>query len=358
MKVELLIIGGGPAGLGAAYESVRAGVETLLIDDGLKLGGQLVKQTHKFFGSKLEYAGIRGIEIPDLILKEIDGAKNFRYILNTTALGYYEDKSVAVLRDGKVSIVYPERLIVATGASEKMLPFKNSDLPGVYGAGAVQTLMNVYGVLPGRASIMIGAGNIGLIVSYQLLQAGVEVKAVVEISNSVGGYWVHAAKIRRMGVPILTKHTIVEAIGDEVVKGAIIAQVDDSFEPIPGTEKKIDCDTICIAVGLSPLVDLLFHAGCKMAYVPELGGEVPLRIEEMETSVKGLYVAGDASGVEEASSAMLEGRIAGLAAARSLGYKIDDYDSRISKLLDELKKLRESPVFERVRKGYEHLKGF
>lgn len=356
MRVEILIIGGGPAGLGAALEASKAGAQVLLVDDGLKLGGQLVKQTHKFFGSKLEYAGFRGFEIPDILISEITNSKNFRYFLQTTAIGYYEDKSVSLLKDGKVTIVYPQRIIVATGAQEKMLPFKNCDLPGVYGAGAVQTLMNVYGVLPGKSAVMIGAGNIGLIVSYQLIQAGVEVKAVVEATQSVGGYWVHSAKIRRLGVPILTSHTIVEAVGKDFVEAAVIAELDSFFNPIKGTEKRFDCDTICIAVGLSPLVDILFYAGCEMVYVSELGGDVPIRNDEMETSVNGIYVAGDVSGIEEASSALLEGRIAGLAAARSLGYHIPDYEEKKANLWNELKRLRESPVFARVRRGLEILR--
>jgi len=356
MDVELLIIGGGPAGLSAAVEAVRYGVDTLLVDDGPELGGQLIKQTHKFFGSKMEYAGKRGIEIPALILDQIRQAPNFRFMSRTTALGYYEDGAVIVVKDEKVKVIYPKRIIVATGASEKIIPFKNNDIPGVYGAGAVQTLMNVYGVLPGKRALMVGAGNIGLIVSYQLLQAGCDVAAIVEATSAVGGYWVHAAKVRRMGVPILTEHTIVEAIGKTQVEGATIARIDKNFKPVSGTEKRIDCDIICLAVGLSPLVDFLFYAGCRMVYIPELGGEVPTRTEEMETSVKGIYVAGDASGIEEASSAMLEGRLAGLSAARSLGYTIPDFEDRKAEILKELENLRKAPVAYKVSIGLNKLK--
>ena len=121
----------------------------------------------------------------------------------------------------------PKKVVVATGALEKLIPFLGNDLPGVYGAGAVQTLMNVYGVKPAKRVLMVGAGNIGLIVSYQLLQAGVDVVAIVEFAPKVGGYWVHAAKVRRLGVPIYLRHTVKRAIGESAVEGAVIQAVDE-----------------------------------------------------------------------------------------------------------------------------------
>lgn len=349
---EVLIIGGGPAGLAAARESVLAGCETVLIDDALELGGQLVKQTHKFFGSEMEYAGVRGIWIPAKLLESIIGAPNFKFMLRTTATGYYEDGVVtAVEEDRKVVKFKPDKIIIATGAQEKTIPFPNNDLPGIYGAGAVQTLMNVYGVAPGKRGLMVGAGNIGLIVSYQLKQAGIEVAAVVEGMDRVGGYWVHASKIARLGIPILTRHTIVEAVGEECVTGAVIAPIDEKWRPINGAEKYIDCDFICLAVGLTPLADFFRLAECEMVYVRELGGDVPLRDMNMMTTTDGIYVAGDVGGIEEASAAMIEGAIAGLSAAKALDKPIESYDDKMCKLLAELDRLRSGPVGEHIRCG-------
>jgi len=349
---EVLIIGGGPAGLAAAREAVKAGCSVVLLDDALTLGGQLVKQTHKFFGSEMEYAGVRGIKIPEILLKEILDAPNFEHHIRTTVSGYYEDGVVTAIRDEKEMVKFrPKKLIVATGALEKTIPFPNNDLPGVYGAGAVQTLMNVYGVVPGKRGLMVGAGNIGLIVSYQLMQAGMEVAAVVEGMDKVGGYWVHASKIARLGIPILTRHTILEAKGQDVVTGAVIAPIDENWRPIPGAETEIECDFICLAVGLSPLSDIFKLAECEMVYVPQLSGEVPYRTSEMQTTTEGIYVAGDAGGVEEASSAMIEGAIAGFAAAKALGKVIPDYESRRCILQDELERLRSGPVGEHIRGG-------
>ncbi|NJE27131.1 sarcosine oxidase subunit alpha, partial [Thermococcus sp. MV5] len=138
-----------------------------------------------------------------------------------------DEKLVLAVKNNRELIEFRGRaVIVATGAMEKMIPFENNDLPGIYGAGAIQTLMNTYGVKPGDKVLIVGAGNVGLILAYQLIQAGVEVKAIVEAMPKVGGYFVHAAKVRRLGVPILTRHTILRAEGKERVERAVVAQLD------------------------------------------------------------------------------------------------------------------------------------
>ncbi len=162
--------------------------------------------------------------------------------------------------------------------------------------------------------------NEGIINSNQKKQAGSREAAVIDAAPEIGGYAVHAAKIARVGVPFFMSHTIKAAHGSDCVESATIIQVDDSWKPIAGTEKRFDVDTICIAVGLNPMTQLLRMAGCKTAFVPALGGRIPAHDESQETSVKGVYVAGDVSGIEEASTAVIEGRIAGLAIAHSLGY--------------------------------------
>lgn len=355
-KTDIAIIGGGPAGLSAAIYAASLGAKVTLIDDGLELGGQLIKQTHKFFGSEKQFAGIRGIDIAKKMIQDIKKYDNIEVIANATVTGYYEDDVITIVQGVNGDILKKlkaDRIIVATGATENMLPFINNDLPGVYGAGAVQTLMNLYGVVPGNNILMVGAGNIGLIVSYQLLQAGIQVAAIVEALPKIGGYLVHASKIRRLGVPIYTSHSLKEVYGTDCVEKAVISEINNNFEFIPGTEKELQVDTICLAIGLSPFSDLLWQAGCQMKYIPELGGYVALRDGNMKSSLKNIYIAGDVAGIEEASSAMLEGQIAGLNAATSLGYKCDNFIKLNKSLKAELIELRANPLSEKVKIGIE-----
>ena len=127
--------------------------------------------------------------------------------------------------------------------------------------------------------------------------------------------------------------------------------MDDKFRPIPGTEKRYDVDVMCISVGLSPLNELLAMRGVEMKYVPQLSGQVPMRTENCETSIPGIFVAGDASGIEEASSAMAEGYLAGLCAAAKLGHVPGDFEQRRKEYLSQLDGLRSGPVGDRIRAG-------
>ncbi len=356
--VDLAIVGGGPAGLCAAISAASSGAKVLLIDKNKKLGGQLIKQTHMFFGSEKQYASTRGIDIAKILLDDLAKyEKNVEIMTNATVLGIYEDGVLSIDHDQKYKKVSPKAILIATGASEKVLAFPNNDLPGIYGAGAVQTLMNVYGIKPGKKVLMVGAGNIGLIVSYQLMQAGVKVAAIIDAAPRIGGYLVHASKIRRMGVPILTGYTVKEAIGDQYLQKVVIWKLDQKWNPVDGTEIEFDVDVMCISVGLTPLTELIMQAGCDMKYVPELGGLVPIRDENYQTTKTGIYVAGDVSGVEEASSAMVEGYLAGLCASKDIGFKHQRFDELRQDYIAQLDSLRSGVVGEKIRSGISRIVG-
>lgn len=356
-NAELLIIGGGPAGLCAAKAAAELGARVLLIEKDEEPGGQLVKQTHKFFGSEKQYAGDRGIHIGRRLVEEVNAHPSIEVWCGAAALGIYEDGIVTVFHENRHKKIRPGRIIIATGAAEKFLAFPGNDLPGIYGAGAVQTLMNVAGVKPAQRVLMVGAGNIGLIVSYQLMQAGVEVAAVVEAAPNIGGFLVHASKIRRAGVPILTGYTVKEARGNGVLESVTICRLDENFQQIPGTDREIPCDTMCLAVGLTPLTELCFQAGCRMEFVRELSGHVPLTDDYLETTVPGIYAAGDVSGIEEASSAMVEGRLAGCATAAGLGHDPKKAMELADEAAAELKILRSGPAGTKIRAGLKKAAG-
>lgn len=350
IEVEVAVIGAGPAGLAAAIELAKAGVEVVLIDENNKAGGQLFKQIHKFFGSRDHMAGMRGIDIATKLLEECEkyGVKT---LLNTVAYALFEDNKIGLVSDGKNCLLKATKIILATGASENVLNFPGWTLPGVMGAGALQTMINVHRVLPGNRILMIGSGNVGLIVSYQALQAGGEVVAIIEAAPKISGYGVHASKIRRAGVPILTSHTIQRALGNEYIEEAIITRINKEWKPICGSEEKIKVDIICLSVGLNPLTELAWMAGCEFIHIPSLGGHIPIHNWNMESSKKGLYVAGDLAGIEEASTALEEGRLSGLAVAESLGYlKGEEILKKKKDIRERLVALRAGPFGELRRK--------
>jgi len=347
MLRDVVIIGGGPAGLAAASTAARAGAGVLLIDENRRPGGQLLKQIHKFFGSKEHSAGTRGVEIGKNLLEEAR-ALGVEIWLNSAVAGWFEGGTVAVLREGKIVTTEGKKILIATGASENAIHFSGWTLPGVMGAGAAQTMINVNRVLPGKRVLMIGSGNVGVIVSYQLLQAGAEVVGIVEALPGIGAYGVHAAKVRRAGVPFYLRHTIIAADGDGQVQRATIAALDEHTKVIPGTEKTLAVDVVCLAAGLRPLAELARMAGAKCGYIPELGGFMPLHDDNMETDIPGIYVAGDTAGVEEANTAMDEGRLAGTAMAESLGLLDAERAGRAKKeIMDRLRSLRLGPYGEK-----------
>jgi NADPH-dependent 2,4-dienoyl-CoA reductase/sulfur reductase-like enzyme/Fe-S-cluster-containing hydrogenase component 2/bacterioferritin-associated ferredoxin len=299
LDADVLIIGGGPSGLAAAAELGKLNVKTLVLDDKSKLGGKLVLQTHKFFGSVEDcYAGARGIDIADKLEEQLKEYPSVTIWLNATCLAVFSDKKAGVLHQGKYFLIRPKILISATGAREKSLIFPGNTLPGVYGAGAFQTLVNRDLVRPAKKLFVVGGGNVGLIAAYHALQAGIKVVGLIEALPACGGYKVHDDKIKRLGVPIYTRHTIVRAEGKTELETVTIAEVDAKFKPVPGTEKTFEADTLLIAVGLNSVNE--FH---KQAI--EAGMDA--------------FVCGDAEEIAEASAAMFSGKIAAHKALRSLG---------------------------------------
>jgi sarcosine oxidase subunit alpha len=349
-EADVVVIGGGPAGLTAALEAGKRCSRVVVLDDKKMLGGQLVKQTHRFFGDARHHAGVRGIRIAGKLTKQIGELENVNLFLGASVFGIYEGKVVAAAQGDRLLKIRAKKIIIATGAYERTLVFENNDLPGVYGAGGVQTMMNTYAIKPGMKALVVGSGNVGLILSYQLLQSGVNVVAIVEALPKIGGYLVHAAKVRRQGVEILTSHTVVKALGRKRVEGAIIAQIDSSFAPIPGTERRLECDLICIAVGLTPTYELAAQVGAQPTFVPELGGFVTRRTKYMEIA-DGVYVAGDVSGIEEATTAMLEGQIVGVHSSFKLGFGLPQDEKQLDAWVKRLDEERSGPFGEKILRG-------
>ncbi len=303
LDTEVLVIGGGPAGINAAIELGKLGIEILLVDDKPELGGKLTLQTHTFFGSKEEcYAGTRGFDIARLLTDTLGDLETVTVMLDTAAIGAFYDGSVGLYGKGGYTLVRPKAALVACGAREKTLAFPGCDLPGVYGAGAFQTLLNRDLIRPTDKLFIVGGGNVGLIAGYHAIQAGIKVVGLVEALPECGGYKVHLDKLRRLGVPVLTSHTVIKAHGGEHLDRITIARLNSGFEPVEGTARDFEVDTLLIAVGLSPINELYDK-------LTEFGIES--------------YKAGDAEEISEASAAIFSGKIVGRGIARSLGYDVE-----------------------------------
>ena len=302
-EVDVLIIGGGPAGLSAAIELGRLGVNTLIVDDKDRLGGKLVLQTHKFFGSvKDSHAGTRGFESGRRLEEELLSLSSIEVWLNATAVAVFSDNIVGVIQDNQYQKIRPKKLLVATGAREKMLSFPGNTLPGVYGAGAFQTLVNRDLVKSSEKVLIVGGGNVGLIAGYHAIQADIAVVALIEALPQVGGYKVHADKLKRLGVPIYTGHTVVSANGTDRVESVTIARLDENWKALPDTHKTFEVDTVLIAVGLAEVNEFYLKAR-------QWGMDV--------------FCAGDAQEIAEASAAMFTGKIEGHKIAQSLNIDVE-----------------------------------
>ncbi|MBO4489095.1 MAG: FAD-dependent oxidoreductase [Bacteroidales bacterium] len=309
-KTTVAIIGAGPAGLACREQLNAMGIPNLVIDNNANIGGQFNMQTHQFFFFEKvqKFGGMRGFDIA----KTLAGDNHDGILLNNTVWDILEGKRIAIknIVNQEVNYVDAEHLVVATGAVPFMPVFENDDVPGVYTAAVFQKMMNQEHTLLGKKVLTIGAGNIGYLTSYQGMQAGATIKAIIEGMDHEGGFPVQANRVRRLGIPIMTSHILLKAIPNEDytgITGAVIAEC-QNFKPIPGTEKVIDdIDIINICTGLTPDDQLLTKG----------------------KQVFGLntYGCGDAVRIGEGTSAVLRGKQAAYEVAQNLGirFNYDEY---------------------------------
>ncbi|MFP4469224.1 MAG: FAD-dependent oxidoreductase [Bacteroidales bacterium] len=311
-KTQVAIVGAGPAGLACREELNKQGVHNIVIDNNDKIGGQFLMQTHQFFFFEKEkkFGGMRGFDIAQTLA----GDDHTGIFLNSTVWDILEGKRLAVKNISTEEIYYVDAdfLVVASGAVPFLPAFENDDLPGVFTAAVVQKMMNNEFTLLGKNILTVGAGNIGYLTSYQLMQAGANVKAIVEAMPREGGFPVQANRVRRLGIPIMTSKILLKAIPNQDHTGIVGAVVADceNFKPIPGTERVIDgIDAINICTGLVPDDQLL--------------------IKGKELFGRKVYGAGDAIRIGEGTSAVLRGKQVAYEILEDLGARYD-YDQYLA----------------------------
>ncbi|MFY0544151.1 NAD(P)/FAD-dependent oxidoreductase [Brevibacillus sp. H7] len=372
--IDVLIIGAGPAGLAAAIACARQNLTVRVVDEFYRPGGRLLGQLHQepdgTWWNGLNEAARLSVEAQSLGVEVRCGVSV--YNVTRTEAGWCVSTT-----EGDMEAPL---LLIATGASEKPVPVPGWTLPGVMSIGAAQVMTNVQRVRAGERGVVIGVNILSLAIARELQLAGIHVDRMVLPAVSpvtgdagdpaavmssllrfahlapsplirLGSRLMKSAWMQRLGVtlypsrgfamwdiPIQLRTAALEIVGTDQAEGVRIARITPDGELVAGTEQVIPADFVCIAGGLSPLVELAAVAGCPLVYVPSLGGHVPLHNERMQTPLSGLYVAGNITGIECAKVAMAQGTVAGLSMALARGALSDE--GMLAQAISRVKRLR------------------
>lgn len=293
-KRDIVIIGGGPAGLAAALAAKEAGNSSILIlERDKELGGILNQCIHNGFGLHTFQEELTGPEYAGRFIQRVEEQK-IEYRLNTMVMDISPEKVVtAMSREDGMYQIQAKAVILAMGCRER--PRGALNIPGyrpagIYSAGTAQRLVNREGFMPGRKVVILGSGDIGLIMARRMTLEGAEVKVVAELMPYSGGLKRNIVQcLDDFGIPLKLSHTVVDIKGKERVEGITLAQVDENRRPIPGTEEFYECDTLLLSVGLIPENELSGQAGVELSSVTS----GPVVNESLETNVEGVFACGN-----------------------------------------------------------------
>ena len=339
IQVDLAVIGGGPAGLAATAEAKRQGIQrVVLIERDLELGGILQQCVHDGFGLHRFQRRMSGGQYAEAFIRDVQ-ALDIQVQDNTMVLEITPDKKIYAVNEKEGMLLYEcGAIILAMGCRERtrnQVFIYGSRTSGILTAGAVQRYINMEGYLPGRKAVILGSGDIGLIMARRMTLEGMEVEGVYEVMPSPGGLTRNIVQcLEDYNIPLHLSTTVVKTHGRERLTGVTVAKVDENRRPIPGTERYIDCDLLVLAVGLIPENELSRGAGIEID--PRTQG--PVVDQDFMTSIDGVFAAGNVVAVFDLVDYVSEtGEIAARGAARYL------------------KKQREgsaeTPVYHQVRAG-------
>jgi NADPH-dependent 2,4-dienoyl-CoA reductase/sulfur reductase-like enzyme len=312
ISADLTIIGGGGAGLAASAKAKKLGLEkVVLLDEKFRLGGILLQCIHPGFGLEYLREDLTGPELGEKLAEEVlDLGVNVyteAYAANFLVRSRFEKRIMAITPVGVLGI-RTKAVIFATGAREKHIYETNvvGDRPaGIYTAGEAQTFMDLYGLMPGKEIVIIGSGDVGLIMARRFALQGAKVRAVVERLPYPGGLIRNVVQcLEDFGIPLYLNHTVLKVKGKMRVEHVVVSKVDENFEPIPYTEFVIPCDTVIVATGLMPRIELLEKAGA----VIDRFTHGPLVNDWFETTLPGVFAAGNALVINDlVDYAMMQG---------------------------------------------------
>lgn len=329
--VDVLVVGGGPAGMAAAKEAATRGSSVLLVDNEERLGGHLRYQTRTTGAS-----GQPDHELARSSEADLRRQGSVRTLTSATAFGSYEGGLIPVLQGNVLWHVRTKSLVVATGCHQYPLVFRNNELPGVMLSRAALRLVNLFGVLPGRRALVVTANDEGYAAALECVRAGMQIAGVVDARLSPPAT-PEAAQLRTAGVVISTGMTIVEALGSRAVEAANVARVSTDGTPAREVERTVKCDLILLATSWQPNAALLAQSGCRMNLDKQLGQPVPL------TMAAGTFAAGEVLGLRSMEEIVQSGRLAGEAASLHARGRTSQWWERIQQLWAVA--VRRSPAF-------------
>lgn len=291
---DIVIIGGGPAGLAAAASAKREGIDSILIlERDTQLGGILNQCIHNGFGLHTFKEELTGPEYAQRFIDQVEEL-NIAYKLNTMVMDITPDKEITAMnRTDGLFHIQAKSIILAMGCRERSrgaLNIPGYRPAGIYSAGTAQRLVNIEGFMPGREVVILGSGDIGLIMARRMTLEGAKVKVVAELMPYSGGLKRNIVQcLDDFGIPLKLSHTVVDIRGKERLEGITLAAVDNKGKPIPGTEEEYTCDTLLLSCGLIPENEISRSIGVDME--PVTSG--PVVNESLETSVEGVFACGN-----------------------------------------------------------------
>jgi thioredoxin reductase len=319
---DLVVVGGGPAGMAAALAARAAGVpDVLLLERDQHLGGILNQCIHPGFGLHQFKAELTGPEYADRFVRLVKEDPGIEVSLRSFVVRLTGNREISWLRPGALEEIKARAVILATGCRERtreMIPIPGSRPAGIYPAGLAQKMVNMEGWIPGKEAVIVGSGDIGLIMARRMALEGVKVKAVIEIQDTSRGLVRNVVQcLEDFGIPLYFRHRIAAIHGRDRVERVDVVKVDGELKDIPGSGFELGCDTVLVSVGLIPENELLEMAGGEI----DRRANTPVAAEVNLTSVPGVFACGNAARVYDLVDWVTrDSELAGRTAAAYLGY--------------------------------------